>query len=298
MCIITSLLLSSCSVANNRYDPEDTMKLVGGSYTLIGEYNIPFTNELKTSKYEIVLETNQSSGGFSISLIDLASKEKLDIPQSYFSDDLTIESVVTAPHELAGLKCDMILSTLPLTAEPPVVLISNFISSNDRQAISDVIHRLKAAREKERLISLLQTLIDADLFTPGADYADRESAIRTIGGQMCARGIVPQEFIESTLEREQISPTNFGMIAIPHPSDCRAARSAIAVSLLRKPLSWGTSSVRIIFMICVSKSDLSDFSDIFSYLPRVCSDYKTLEQLASASSYPDFIQILGGLCAE
>ena len=223
---------------------------------------------------------------------------QFDRLQSYFSDDLTIESVVTAPHELAGLKCDMILSTLPLTAEPPVVLISNFISSNDRQAISDVIHRLKAAREKERLISLLQTLIDADLFTPGADYADRESAIRTIGGQMCARGIVPQEFIESTLEREQISPTNFGMIAIPHPSDCRAARSAIAVSLLRKPLSWGTSSVRIIFMICVSKSDLSDFSDIFSYLPRVCSDYKTLEQLASASSYPDFIQILGGLCAE
>ena len=179
---------------------------------------------------------------------------QFDRLQSYFSDDLTIESVVTAPHELAGLKCDMILSTLPLT--------------------------------------------DADLFTPGADYADRDSAIRTIGGQMCARGIVPQEFIESTLEREQISPTNFGMIAIPHPSDCRAARSAIAVSLLRKPLSWGTSSVRIIFMICVSKSDLSDFSDIFSYLPRVCSDYKTLEQLASASSYPDFIQILGGLCAE
>ena len=223
---------------------------------------------------------------------------QFDRLQSYFSDDLTIESVVTAPHELAGLKCDMILSTLPLTAAPPVVLISNFISNNDRQVISDVIHRLKAAREKERLISLLQTLIDADLFTPGADYADRESAIRTIGGQMCARGIVPQEFIESTLEREQISPTNFGMIAIPHPSDCRAARSAIAVSLLRKPLSWGTSSVRIIFMICVSKSDLSDFSDIFSYLPRVCSDHKTLEQLASASSYPDFIQILGDLCAE
>lgn len=73
---------------------------------------------------------------------------QFDRLQSYFSDDLTIESVVTAPHELAGLKCDMILSTLPLTAEPPVVLISNFISSNDRQAISDVIHRLKAAREK------------------------------------------------------------------------------------------------------------------------------------------------------
>lgn len=100
MCIVTSLLLSSCSVANNRYDPEDTMKLVGGSYTLIGEYNIPFTNELKTSKYEIVLETNQSSGGFSISLIDLASNEKLDIPQSYFSDETFIRCFITEHYIL------------------------------------------------------------------------------------------------------------------------------------------------------------------------------------------------------
>lgn len=100
MCIITSLLLSSCSVANNRYDPEDTMKLVGGSYTLIGEYNIPFTNELKTSKYEIVLDANQSSGGFSISLIDLASNEKLDIPQSYFSDETFIHCFITEHYIL------------------------------------------------------------------------------------------------------------------------------------------------------------------------------------------------------
>ena len=223
---------------------------------------------------------------------------QFDRLQSYFSDDLTIETVVTAPYELERLKCDLILSTLPLTAEPPVVFISNFISSRDRQAISEVIHRLKAGREKQRLIQLLQTLIDAKLFTPQADYADRESAIRTIGGQMCAHGIVPPEFVEQTLERERISPTNFGMIAIPHPSDCSAARSAIAVSLLRRPLRWGTSSVRIIFMISVSKNDLSDFSDIFSYLPRVCSDYKNLEQLASASCYEEFIQILGGTCAE
>lgn len=100
ICIITSLLLSSCSVANNRYDTEDTMKLVGGSYTLIGEYNIPFTEELKTSKYEIVLDTNQSSGGFSISLIDLASNEKLDIPQSYFSDETFIHCFITEHYIL------------------------------------------------------------------------------------------------------------------------------------------------------------------------------------------------------
>ena len=161
-----------------------------------------------------------------------------------------------------------------------------------------MIRRLKAGREKERLLGLLQTLIDAELFTPSASYNDRESAIRAIGETMRSHGIISQEFIESALERENISPTNFGLIAIPHPSDCRATRSAIAVSLLRRPLLWGTSNVRIIFMISVSKSDLSDFSDIFSYLPRVCSDYKNLEQLASASCYEEFIRILGNICAE
>ena len=223
---------------------------------------------------------------------------QFDRLQSYFSDEMTIETVVTAPYELSGLKCDMILSTLPITADVPVVFISNFISNTDRQAISDVIRRLKAGREKERLLGLLQTLIDAELFTPSASYDDRESAIRAIGETMRSHGIISQEFIESALERENISPTNFGLIAIPHPSDCRATRSAIAVSLLRRPLLWGTSNVRIIFMISVSKSDLSDFSDIFSYLPRVCSDYKNLEQLASASCYEEFIRILGNICVE
>ena len=54
------------------------------------------------------------------------------------------------------------------------------------------------------------------------------------------------------------------MIAIPHPSDCSAHRSAIAVPLLRKPLRWRTSSLPIIFMICVSTINLSEFSDILS----------------------------------
>ena len=103
MCIVTSLLLSSCSVANNRYDPEDTMKLVGGSYTLIGEYNIPFTNELKTSKYEIVLETNQSSGGFSISLIDLTSNENSIFRRAIFGRNFFIHCFITEHYILVSI---------------------------------------------------------------------------------------------------------------------------------------------------------------------------------------------------
>lgn len=99
LCVITSILLCSCSIAN-RYEPEDTMKLVGGSYTVIGEHNIPFSNGLKTSRYEIVLENKSSLGGFSISLIDLASNERLEIPQSYFRDEIFVHCFVTEHYIL------------------------------------------------------------------------------------------------------------------------------------------------------------------------------------------------------
>ncbi len=99
LCVITSLLLCSCSTTAKRYDPSDTMKLVGGTYTVLGDYNIPFPEGLKTSTYEIILNT-KPEGGFSVALKDLQSGETLDIPQSYFLEELFIHCFVTEHYIL------------------------------------------------------------------------------------------------------------------------------------------------------------------------------------------------------
>ncbi len=96
--VMAMLFLCSCSTAK-RYDPSDTMKLVGGTYTVLGDYNAPFSDGLKTSRYEIITDTNPA-GGFYIALKDRESGEILDIPQSYFRDEIFINFFLTEHYIL------------------------------------------------------------------------------------------------------------------------------------------------------------------------------------------------------
>ena len=98
LCVMAMLFLCSCSTAK-RYDPSDTMKLVGGTYTVLGDYNAPFSDGLKTSRYEIIFESNPA-GGFYIALKDRVSGEILDIPKSYFLDEQFIHCFLTEHYIL------------------------------------------------------------------------------------------------------------------------------------------------------------------------------------------------------
>ena len=99
LCVMAMLFLCSCSTTAKRYDPSDTMKLVGGTYTVLGDYNAPFSDGLKTSRYEIIFESNPA-GGFYIALKDRESGEILDIPQSYFRDEIFLHCFLTEHYIL------------------------------------------------------------------------------------------------------------------------------------------------------------------------------------------------------
>lgn len=99
LCVMAMLFLCSCSTTAKRYDPSDTMKLVGGTYTVLGDYNVPFSDGLKTSRYEIITDTNPA-GGFYIALKDRESGEILDIPQSYFRDEIFLHCFLTEHYIL------------------------------------------------------------------------------------------------------------------------------------------------------------------------------------------------------
>lgn len=215
--------------------------------------------------------------------------------ESYFHDEFMITSIITNPIELNETTCDLVLSTIPLEETRHCVMISNFFNEADKDKISCMIKHIKRAKAKDKTIELLTRLIDKQLFTVDASYSSKEDALKTMGEQLVKRGFVEEAFIEKIFDREKISSTNFGMLAIPHPIDYYAKKTVIEVSILKEPIPWGNTSVKIIFMFCINKLDFSNFSDVFSFLAGTCSDDSNLTCLVNASSYQAFMKSIAAL---
>jgi lichenan operon transcriptional antiterminator len=210
--------------------------------------------------------------------------------ETYFYDDLMIDSILTNPKELDSIKYDFIVSTIPILDKNDCVIISTFFNEIDKENISNQIKRIKKSISRSKIANVLERLIDKELFETNCNYNSKEDAIKQMGNLLIQKGYVTNEFIEKLFEREKISPTNFGMIAIPHPIDYYSQRTILEISILEKPIEWGNSLVKIIFMFSISKFDFSDFSDIFSFLANICNDDKNIEYLISSRSYDDFIK--------
>lgn len=212
-----------------------------------------------------------------------------------FIDDLILEAICTNPGELRPEEFDLILTTVPLPDCPHQVLISNFFNDRDRSRLAQAIEETKSRRAREKTLAALRRLIRRELFLTGARFATRREALTALSDRLVAAGYVGPDLLDQLLERENISPTNFGSIAIPHPIDACARQSVIAVALLDKPLPWGSSQVQMIFLFSVSKSDMKDFSDLFACLAKVCSVPDNILLLARARSYEEFLKILQDL---
>ena len=211
---------------------------------------------------------------------------------SSFADDIILESIVTNPEELKGEQVDLVIATIPVDIPLPCVRISNFFSEEDKANISAVIAQIKKNKRHEKIGSILQKIMRRELFFPDVSYPSRDDAIKDMGRRLIDGGFVPEEFMAKLLEREQISPSNFDAIAIPHPIDYYTDESVISVALLEKPVRWGTSDVYIIFMFSVSRQDLAEYSDVFSFLAGICHSEENLKKLRESRTYESFLATL------
>lgn len=212
-----------------------------------------------------------------------------------FQDEIVLETVVTNPAEFLHAEADLIISTIPIAVSAECVLISNFFYPADREAIAARIRKVKQERRRERMTVLLPRVIRRELFESGVCYPSKEAAILEMGERMVRNGLVHGEFIEKVWEREQISPSDFGGIAIPHPIDYYTTESAIGAALLAKPIDWGNSEVKIVFMLAVSRKDLAQYPEMFSFLAGVCASRDNLEGLGECMDYDEFMDRLVGL---
>ena len=157
---------------------------------------------------------------------------------------------------------DFIITTEKLPQkEIPIINVSPALKDSEMKYVSDFIENKKA---KMMLSEILEDITIINL----ESAKSKEDIIKRIIDPMVKNDIVTEDYLQSVLEREKISSTNFSSIAIPHGNPKYVKAVKLNVVKLEKPMKWEESYVQYIFLFAFTEKLLKDKPQIFSYFYR------------------------------
>ena len=182
---------------------------------------------------------------------------------------------------------DCIFSTIPITQQisVPVFLIDHFASHRDTQQITQKLKALDRFDIKQHF--------PEDLFFAADFFENREDAIHTIIERCRMHYELPWDFEKLVLEREQMSSTEFhDMAAFPHACKPMSDTTFVAVSLLKKPLLWKNSRVRLILLSSIEQGVSKNLDIFYKVISTLLSDAHVQWKLMEHPTYDNLIDII------
>ncbi|MFV0374565.1 BglG family transcription antiterminator [Microbacterium sp.] len=195
-----------------------------------------------------------------------------------------------------GIDSDLVLTTIdtPLTGDR-VVRIQPFLTEVDVDRIQVAAGRVRRGHRLARLRAELERYFSPDAFLSGLDAtAGEEQVIRRLGALLVGQGVIDDDYVERTLERERLSSTAFtDALAVPHALGMTASRTAIAVGIADGSIPWGEGRVQVVAMVAFSESDRAAFQTVFEQLVEVFSERESVQRIVrSSTSFTGFLDEL------
>lgn len=138
--------------------------------------------------------------------------------------------------------------------------------------------------------------LSANSIRIGADFADKNEAIRACGQVLLDAGHIEPGYIERMIERDNLSTTYIGNgIAIPHGTkDARQFIKSTGIAIIQVPrgVDFGGGNRAQILVGLAALGD--EHMDILTEIAMVCSDDTSLEALINADSPDRILAIIAG----
>ena len=212
-----------------------------------------------------------------------------------FENSLRIVGIVSSLEELDTYSnYDMVISTryLPTNILIPYIQISGYLSNKDILVISKKIEETFKNRVKSKIEPKLRYLFKKEFFFVEEDIVNKNDLIEKIANTLEFQGHVDSLFKEKLFKREELSSSAFLNIAIPHPFEMCANKSAIAVSIHPSPILWNDNKVNIVFLLAINARDSFFYKDIFDFVTEIISEKKILDTLLKVKNFEEFITTL------
>lgn len=205
---------------------------------------------------------------------------------------LIIEGVTSNITDLPkNKKIDCIISTLEFNSSVnvPFIYISPFLGQMDLKKVEKAIEDLTVKKNMLEFKKWLEEFINKDLFHINSSLDDKTSILQYMTKILVKKNYVDNDFLNQVLKRENLSPTAFGNIAIPHTLKMVAKRTGIFVFLSKKPINWDNKNVQVILLLAINKEDSNTFRKLYENLISIFSDTKNINRLLNSINYKDFI---------
>lgn len=190
---------------------------------------------------------------------------------------------------------DLLLSTVPLQhTYPKTINISPFFNQEDYAKLFYELEHLQMKKKEMLFKSYLEQLSIPEFFT-NKTLATREEVLQFICQKMYDKGFVEANFYDKIMEREQLSTTAFGNIAIPHTMVMEAKKSVIYIFTNNKGIVWKESKVKLVILFAMNAKDKALFADLLYFITYAIAKPAALSKLVKSNSLPSFIETLSSL---
>lgn len=218
----------------------------------------------------------------------------------HFSDDVLVTNIVTTERALEHLAgADLIITTNPIAHAPAVPVLHIGIAPRDTDVpqVRAAVERVQRDKRREKFRRRLGELIKPELFATGEPVRTREEIIHAMSARLIELGYVNEGFEDDVLEREHLSSTAFGAVAVPHTMKPYANESSMSVLVPDEPVAWGDGTVSLVIMLAFSRGQRATFNELFDPLVSILIDPLNVRELAGIRDYQAFIDRLGDMLA-
>lgn len=220
-----------------------------------------------------------------------------------FSQDIVIGKLVHTPEQLQQYdyprSIDFVVQVNSEYTLPAVryTNISQFLTQADYRRVERLVADIKHTQEKLTFTANLREFFPADNFLILDQECSRDQLFKTVCEQLVRKQVVTNSFVQQLIEREQLSSTAFGRVAIPHSLQMSALKTQGYVILAPNGIQWGDhgTEVNVVFLLAVNQAHKQAYRNIFDDLSQVAVDPKNIAELIKMTSYEDFIGELAAL---
>ena len=178
---------------------------------------------------------------------------------------------------------DFIFTTVPVykKVSVPIMQIHDFLENSE---IMSVRHFLQVGD-----MHILNKFYRKELFFVDVPGNNREEVIHEITERMSKVVRLPEGFVESVKQREDLGSTDFGnLTAIPHPCRIMTKETLVAFAVLRNEILWSVNKVQVVILTSLKEEKDEDTQKFYEITAKFVSDKEAVRSVIKEPSFENF----------